>query len=461
MSGLDRSAPPVSGPIRNFDFPPVERRNLSNGLDLRIARLPRLPVASVSLFIRSGEGALRADRAGLAVLAADALDTGTRKRSGAELAEAFERIGARFGTHGGWEGTTLELYCLADRLPEALALLAETAREPGFPADEVARVKEQHLAELRQRLMDPGSLANDVARSRYYAETVPYARPLDGTVDSVVPLTPDDLREHVGATYRPGGGGLIVVGDVDGSEIQALAEEHLGAWSGAPSVTGDFEAEPQAGERRVLVVDRPGSVQSEIRVGHVGVARSTPDYFALSIANMILGGTFTSRLNLNLRERHGFTYGVRSRFSYRSRPGPFEISTAVGTEVTAAAVGEIVRELDGLAREGATEDEVAAARDFAAGIFGLQLETTSQIASRLAQLVVFGLPDGYFHQYREHVRSVEAAEVAEAARRHLRPAEAQVVVVGDADRVAGPLGELDLGPLEIRSGQRPKAEGAS
>lgn len=461
MSALDRSTPPASGPIRNFDFPPVERRALSNGLDLRIARLPRLPVASVSLFIRSGEGALASSHAGLAVLTADALDAGTRQRSGAELAEAFERIGARFGTSGGWEGTTLDLYCLADRLPEALALLAETAREPSFPADEVARVKEQQLAELRQRLMDPASLASDVARSRYYAESVPYGRPLDGTVGSVASLTPGDLTDHVAATYRPEGGGLIVVGDVDAREIQALAEEHLGSWMGGPRTGQAFEAAPEAAERRVLVVDRPGSVQSEIRVGHVGAARSTPDYFALSIANMILGGTFTSRLNLNLRERHGFTYGIRSRFSYRSRPGPFEISTAVGTDVTAAAVAEIVSELDGLARDGATEDEVAAARDFAAGIFGLQLETTSQIASRLDQLVIFGLPDGYFHQYRDRMRSVTTAEVAEAARRHLRPGEAQVVVVGDAERIAGPLDELGLGALEVRGGQRPEAGGAS
>lgn len=461
MSAVDRSLPPASGPIRHFDFPPVERRALSNGLDLRVAQLPRLPVASVSLFIRSGEASLAADRAGLAVFAADALDAGTKQRSGAELAEAFERIGARYGASGGWEGTRLELYCLADRLPEALALLAETVREPSFPADEVGRVKEQHLAELRQRLMDPGSLADDVALSRYYAESVPYARPLDGTVGSVGPLTADDLRSHVGETYKPEGGGLIVVGDVDGREIQALAEEHLGSWSGRPNVAQDFEAVPQAAERRVLVVDRPGSVQSEIRLGHVGAARSIPDYFALSIANMVLGGTFTSRLNLNLRERHGFTYGVRSRFSYRSRPGPFEISTAVGTDVTADAVREIVAELDGLAGEGATDDEVAAARDFAAGIFGLQLETTSQIAARLAQLVVFSLPDGYFHQYRDRMRSVTTTEVAEAARHHMRPAEAQIVVVGDADRIAGPLAELDLGPLDVRSGQRPEAGGAS
>jgi zinc protease len=461
VSSLDRSSPPASGPIRRFDFPPVERRALSNGLDLRVARLPRLPVASVNLFIRSGEASLAASRAGLAVLAADALDGGTERRNATELAEAFERLGARFGSSGGWEGTSVDLYCLSDRLPEALALLAETLREPSFPADEVDRTKGQHLAELRQRAMDPGTLASDVARARYFAPSVPYARSLDGSVGSVASLSREDLVGHADATYRPAGGGLIVVGDVDAGEIQALAESHLGAWTGAPEAAAEFEVVPQTTERRVLIVDRPGSVQSEIRVGHVGAERATPDYFALSVANMILGGTFTSRLNLNLRERHGFTYGIRSRFAFRSRPGPFEISTAVGNDVTAPAVREILAELETLAATGPTDEEVAAARDFVAGIFGLQLETTSQIASRVTQMVVFGLPDAYFHEYRDQVRAVTTEAVSEAARRHMRPSEAQIVIVGDAKAIAGPLEALALGPVEVQPVQRAEVGRAS
>jgi zinc protease len=229
-----------------------------------------------------------------------------------------------------------------------------------------------------------------------------------------------------------------------------MAEEHLGDWTGDPATSASFAVSPAARERRVVVVHRPGSVQSEIRVGHVGVERNTPDYFPLTIANMVLGGTFSSRLNLNLRERHGFTYGVRSRFSFRSRPGPFEISTAVGNAVTAPAVREIFAELEGFAERGPTADEVAAARDFAAGVFGLQLETAGQVASRLTQLVIYGLPDAYFHEYRSCLRAVTADEAAEAARQHMRPADAQVVVVGDADVVASPLEALDVGPVDVR-----------
>jgi zinc protease len=454
MSGPDRAAPPPPAPIRHFDFPPIERRRLTNGLDLRVVRMSRLPVASVRLFVRAGEAALRHERAGLAVLGADALEGGTRKRSGTALAAAFERIGARFDASAGWEGTSVDLYCVAERLPEALGLMAETLSEPAFPTDEVDRAREQQLAGLRQRLMDPGALASDTALSRYYAEPVPYSRPLDGTVGSVAPLGRADLVGYADANLRPDGGGLVVVGDVDAAEVQALAERALGAWTGAPASVDDFAAVPASLERRVLVVDRPGSVQSEIRVGHMGAARVTPDFFPLSIANLVFGGMFTSRLNLNLREKNGFTYGVRSSYSMRSRPGPFEVSTSVANDATAPAVREIFAEMEKFAAEGATDDEVSAARDFAAGIFGVQLETSNQIASRVSQLVVFGLPDDYFHRYRDAIRGVTVDETAAAARRHLRPSEAQVVVVGDAPHIAGPLEALGLGAFEVRAVQR-------
>ena len=401
---FDRSVPPVGGAIRNFDFPDVERRSLPSGLDLRTARISRLPLVSVNLFMRAGEQSLSPERAGLAVLTGGALEGGTRRRSGSALAEALERLGARLDTGAGWEGTSVSLTCLADRLAEALALLAETVLVPEFPETEVARAREQRLAAIRQRQMDPGSLANDFAPRCYYAATAPYARPLAGTVESVGVMTRAHLAGYADAAYRPGGGGgLVVVGDVDGDEVNAMVTEQLGAWTGSPPALDRLDASPARRERRIWIAHRPGSVQSEIRVGHVGVSRATPDYCPLSVANMLLGGTFTSRLNLNLRERHGFTYGVRSHFSFRGGAGPFEVSTAVGNDVTAPAVREIVAELEKFVADGPTEEEVQATRDFAAGIFGLQLETVGQIATRLTQLVVYGLPDRYFHEYRDSV----------------------------------------------------------
>jgi zinc protease len=435
--------------MRQFDFPETERRTLRNGLDLRVSRVARLPLVSLDLFLRAGEQALPATRAGLAVLAAEALDGGTRHRSGADLAEALERLGARVSAHAGWEGTTVSLTCLADRLEEAFPLMAEMVLEPGFPTGEVDRARDQRLASIRQRAMDPASLASDRALARYYRPGQPYARPVGGTEASIAEVTRDTLLGFAEAAYRPGRGGLVVAGDVDASEVEDLASRYLGDWLGSPPDAADFGAEPSTRERRVQVVHRPGSVQSEIRVGHVGAARVTEDYFPLMVGNMLLGGTFTSRLNLNLRERHGFTYGVRSRFSFRSRPGPFEISTAVANDVTAAAVREILGETERSVAEGPTEDEVASTRDFAAGVFGLQIETVDQIASRVGHIVVFGLDDRYFHDYRDNVRRVGVGETAVALARHVRPAEAQVTIVGDADQVAGPLEDLGVGPVEV------------
>jgi zinc protease len=449
LSAVDRSRRPSSGPIRNFDFPAVDRRTLLNGLDLRVARMSRLPVVSLKLFLRGGESALSAERGGLGVLTGDALEGGTKRRSGTELAEALERIGARLSVGVGWEGTSVGLSCLADRLPEALALLTETLLEPAFPDDEVQRALEQHLAGIRQRAKDPAALASDAAAARYFASTVPYARPVDGVADTFAGVTRKELIGYADASYRPQGGGLIVVGDVDAGEVEAMARERLGSWTGAPAPVADFAVEPATRERRVWIVDRPGSVQSEIRVGHVGVARDTPDYFGLAVSNMVLGGMFTSRLNLNLRERHGFTYGVRSRFAYRSQPGFFQVSTSVGNEVTGPAVREILTEIEAMADTGPTDDEVAAARDYAAGVFGLHLETASDVATRVSQLVVYGLRDDYYRDYRDAVRSVSREHAAEAAKRQVRPAESQIVLVGDASQIAAPLEALELGPVEV------------
>ena len=371
------------------------------------------------------------------------------KRSGSSLAEALEGIGARLGVSTGWEGTNIAVSVLADRLPEAFSLLAEVVLEPDFPSIEVDRAREQQLADIRQRSMDPSALASDEVSRRFYTEGLPYARPQVGTEASISSVTRDQIRGYAEACYRPGSGGLIIVGDVDPDQIRSLSGEYFGSWIGSPSAVDDFHVNAQTRERRVWILDRPGSVQSELRVGHVGVARTTPNYLPLSIGNLLLGGTFTSRLNLNLRERNGFTYGVRSRFGFRSQPGPFQVSTAVGNEVTAPAVREILSELESLVVDGAKREEVDAARDYAAGVFGLHLETAGQIASRLNQIVVYGLPDDYYHLHRDNIRAVSTEQVTSAVKEHIRPEEVQVIIVGDAERIVGSVDALGLGPLEV------------
>jgi zinc protease len=244
---------------------------------------------------------------------------------------------------------------------------------------------------------------------------------------------------------------MVVVGDMENSEVEAMARDHFGPWQGGPRAGSTIEANPRSHQGRVVIVHRPGAVQSEIRIGQVGAARSTPDFFPLKIFNTVLGGAFTSRLMLNLREERGYTYGVRSRFSHRRGPGPFGISMAVATEVTAPAVGEALEELRGLLEFGPDETEVDRARDYIAGTFPLHLETTGQVAARITELHVYGLPDDFFGSYRDRIREVSAAEAHRAGRRILKPEELVVVVAGDADAVQGPLKDLGLGPVEVVS----------
>ncbi|MBW3533764.1 MAG: insulinase family protein [Gemmatimonadetes bacterium] len=444
-----RELPPEPGAIRPFEFPDVVRQRLDGGLDLRVARLPRLPLVTLSLVLPAGEVALAPALGGLAVLTGDALEGGTATRSGAALAEAVEDIGAGLEISTGWDATTVSLSCLADRMDEALGLLAEVALRPAFPEDEVERMRGQRLAVIRQRAMDPSALAGDQAVRLIYREGSRYGRPLGGTLESVEAIDRAAVEAFHAERYRPAGAGVVMAGDVDPDDAAALLRRHFGAWEGASPATAPVEGVARATRRTVHVVDRPGAVQSELRLGHPGVPHADPDHVALVVLNTVLGGAFTSRLNLSLRERHGFTYGVRSRFSFRGGPGPFHVSTAVGSEATAPAVREIMGELEAIVDDGPTDAEVEAARDYVAGVFPLRLETTAQVASRIAEQIVYGLADDYHATYRERIRAVDREAALAAARRHIRPAEATIVVVGDAGVVREPLESLSLGPVEV------------
>ena len=450
---VDRSHPPAPGAVRAFEFPDVLSTSSVGGLTLRVARLPRLPVVAVGLVIPAGEAGLNPERAGHAVLTAHALEGGTQTNSGSELAEALEGIGASLQANAGWDATTVSLACLADRLDEALGLLAEVVLFPAFPDEEVGRMREQQLARLRQRDMDPTSLASDWAAELFHAPHVPYSRPVGGSLESVGRFGSEEAAGFAGESYRPQGGGLVVAGDVDTDEVAELAARVFSGWEGQAPGGRDFAVEPRFPGATVHVVDRPGSVQSEIRVGHPGVEMKHPEHHALTVVNTVLGGAFTSRLNLNLRERHGFTYGVRSRFAYRRSAGPFSVATAVDTDVTASAVREILHELRTMAGKGPSEEEVEAARDYVVGVFPLRLETTGQVASRITDLIVYDLPDDHHATYRDRIRAVTQADAAAAAGRHIRPDHVAVVVVGAADKVVGPLEELGIGPVTVHEAQ--------
>ena len=445
----DRDTPPAAGPIRPFEFPPVAEARLGNGMEVRLVSSVPLPVVTAMVVLKAGETASPAGQEGLAVLAGDALEGGTTRLSSRELARALEDIGASFGAATGWDSTTVAVSCLPEFLPGAMPLLAEMVRLPAFESGDFERYRAQRMATAAQRRMDPAALAADGHARFVFAEGGTYARPVGGTEASIGRIEAGHARDFVAARYGPSEAALVVVGDVDEGEALAVAEGGFGDWRRAVPPVPEPVASPRQRARVVHVVHRAESVQSRIRVGHLGVPRSVEDYFAMIVLNLVLGGSFSSRLNLNLRERRGFTYGVRSSFAPRRGPGPFAVSTAVENAVTGAAVGEIHHEIEGLVEEGPTRDEVEAATSYLAGVFPLRLETTGQIASRIAEMTVYDLPDDYYRSYRDRVGEVTAAHVARAARRHIRPAELCTVVVGNADDVVPQLEGLGIGPVTV------------
>jgi zinc protease len=337
-----------------------------------------------------------------------------------------------------------------DQMPDVLQLLAELVLDAQFPESEVRRVRREQVGEIMQNRADPRSLAAEMAVRYIYAPDATYGRTALGDPVSVERLTRSDVRAFAGKRCAPAGAALILVGALD-DRIRQTAVRVFEGWNKPLGPQSAATAEARHSTTTVHIVNRPGSVQSEIRIGHPGVTRTDPDYFPLLIMNSILGGAFTSRLNMNLREKQGFTYGVQSSFAYRRARGPFVISTAVATDVTARAVQEILKDVAALRSEGVTADELNNTRDYLAGLLPLEVQTTEQVAVKLTELFAYALPVDYFDAYRDRIADVTRDDVLRVAQQHVRPDEFAIVVVGDAEQIEAPLRALQLGPLEVHS----------
>lgn len=446
---LDRSVPPAPGPLGEFHFPAVRRTTLPNGLEVIVAERPGIPVATLDLVLPSGGLAETEDRAGVAALTAGLLESGGGGLDAAAVAEAVDAMGLSLETGVTWDSTLAGFTALSSRVEPGMALLAKLVLDPAFPEREVERIREERISALAQRRADPGGVADELASRFTFAPGHPFGRRLGGTRGTLGTLHRGDAAAFHAARYRPAGAALCAAGDVTLEQVAGLAERHLGAWEGAPEPGRAPATEGRFERTTIILADRPGAVQSEVRVAHPGIARTDPDFSTVSVMNAILGGLFSSRLNLNLRERLGYTYGVSSSFAARRLPGSFTVSAAVQVEGTAHTVSEILRDMRLLQEERVPDAEVADARAYLAGVFPLSLETTDVLAARLASLAVYGFPDDYWDGYRERILAVTPPDVQAAARARLFPDRAAVVVVGDAARIRGELEALDAGPVEV------------
>lgn len=446
---IDRSSPPAPGPLRPFRFPAIVRFELSNGLPVLFAASEGFGVATMSVIMDAGGVHDGRDKAGLASLAADLLESGAGPRSAVQIADEIERLGLQLGAAASWDATHVELTGLTSTMRAGAEVVSDLVRRPAFPEAEVERIRHEQLAGIVQRRAEPRGLANEMATRFIFSDDSPFALPLTGTTDSVEGLTRSDVASFHASRFSPGTATVVIAGDLSVDEAKRLAEEGFGSWAGPSAPPIEAEVAPRFEQTRVVLVDRPGAVQSELRVGHVGVERATPDFFPIVVMNAILGGAFSSRLNMSLRERHGFTYGVTSSFIMRREPGPFLISTAVQTEVTAAALTEIFNEMRRIREAPVRQNELVDARNYLAGTFPLRLQTTDGLASRLAEIAIHDLPIDYFDGYRDCVLRVTDEEVLRAAREYVDPERATVVIVGDASVIRSSIESLDLGPVDV------------
>jgi len=444
----DRSATPKPGEPPPFTPPPVERRTLSNGLPVWIVELHKVPVVEVSLVIKAGASADRVDKAGTASLTADLLDEGAGSRGALEIADAVDYLGATLSTDSSFDWSTVSLHVPVARLPEALGIMADVALRPTFPDKELQRLREEWLTSLLQAADDPEELAGIAFPRLVYGNAHRYGVPSSGTAAALRSLTAADLRTFHRTSYVPGRAALIVAGDTTANTVLPHLESAFGAWTGTTAPVAPLPSPTRRRGRQVFLIDKPDAAQSEIMIGGIGAARSTPDYFAISVLNTVLGGAFTSRLNTNLREEHGYAYGAGSSFAMRLGPGPFIASAAVQSDKTVAALREFFSELDRI-HQPIPQDELDKAKNYLALQLPRGFETTGNVAASLATAFVYDLPTDYFATYGQRVRAVTAGEAKRAADQYIRMNNLTVVIVGDRKTIEGGVRALKPGPVRI------------
>ncbi len=442
-----RAHPPLPGPAGVLSLPIPAKFVLSNGLTVYLVETHHLPIVSANLIVLSGSERNPIGRPGLASFAAEMLDEGTAARSALEIARAAEQLGATLSTGSSADYSFLTLRTLKRNVDAAFELLSDVLLNPCFPDSEIERVRHDRLTLLLQQRDNPGTIATKAFFGALYGPGHPYGFPEIGTESSVQAIERSELLRFWQEGYGPRSSALVVAGDLTQAELGELAEKYLCSWSGAqgaartPPVT-------ECGGRSIVVVDRPELPQTSLRIGHLGVPRAHADVIPIDVMNTALGGLFSSRINLNLREVHGYTYGASSAFSSRRGPGPFVVATSVRTDATAAAVAEIVHEIERMRVEELAARELTTARESITRSLPGLFETSSEAASSISQIFVHSLPPDYYRTLPAGVAAVDAKEVRRVALEHLRPGELVVIAVGDREKIQPDLEALDLGPMK-------------
>jgi len=461
---LDRSKQPPLGDDRPFVAPVVKTAKLENGLEVFVLERTNLPKVNVTLVTRAGAAADPAGKAGVAHLTVTVLDLGTKTRNALETEDAFADLGTTLTSGAGREGARLGFDVLKRNLAPALALAADVVMHPAFPDGELARERKRVLDTIAQQDLDANALAARICPILAFGQDHPYGRPVQGTRGSVEGITRDDLMAFHQARWKPGSSALVIAGDVTLAEATALARQHFGAWTGGAAAPITVPRAVVPLPNRVYIVDRPDAAQTVVAQWLPAPERTSPDYDALKLADAVWGGGgFGTRLNLNLREDKGYSYGVFSILALMTHAGAWSAAGGVQTNKTKESVLEFDRELKAIAgARPISEDEFKMARERRMRGYAQQFESLGRLAGQVADNWTLGLPPTELQ--REYDATVKAtlAQALEAARKYARPDAASLLLVGDRSKIEPGIRELQLGEVVVLDVEgRPVAKGAN
>lgn len=444
-----REKPPAPGPARALQLPVPEQFKLSNGLTVLYSERPGLPLVAASLVFRRGSGANPVDHPGLASFTARMLQQGTKTRSALQIADRAADLGTTVGTRATTDASRVSTESLTRNFPDVLELLADVALHPTFPQAEIDRVRSERLAALVHEKDEPFAVATRVYSAALYGPKYSYGYPEMGTAESLKVVTREDLLHFWQQNYLPGDAALIVTGNIKLAELKPLLEKQFSEWK-AGNAPAPVMGTPEPSDTKLILVDRPGAPQTTLVFYSLGPARSTPDYPQLEVMNADLGGLFSSRINMNLREEHGYTYGAGSFFNYHVAPGPFIVYSDVRTDATAPATTEVFKELRRMRDTLMTAEELKLAKDSLGQSLPGRFEHGSEAAATFAELYVYGLPLDYFSLLPGRINAVTAEEAQTAAQKYIQLDKIGVLAVGDRAKIEADMKKLNLGKTEIR-----------
>lgn len=447
-----RMKAPPGGEAFPFVPPPIVEHKLPNGIRILLVERHELPIVAFQVVVDRG-----ADQGppGTGAFLGAMLLQGTKTRTALQISDALGKLGAQYGAWGSLDSMGVNAKVLAASFPEALSILADCLRNPAFAKDEVERERSKRLTALAQQKDSPATLLRNTVSEVLYPENHPYHPPLLGNEAALTRLSADDLAKFHAEQVQPEDLTIALAGDVTKDAAVAEIEKTFGDWKGTPKKLAALE-EPKAAEGapRVVVLDRPGATQSHMSATLLGVPRNTKDFHALMLMNTILGGQFSSRLNLNLREKHAYTYGAGSGFDMRHFAGPFTAGGAIVREKTEPAAEEILAEIKRIVDAEVTDEELADAKTNLVRRLPAQFETVSEIAGALAYLAIYGLPLDEYEKRAEAYKAITKADVQRVAKQYLAIDKIRLVIVGDANVIEKDLEKLGLGKPEIRRAKK-------